>query len=56
MSKADKNNDGLMDFTEFVRYCREHEKKLWFVFDDLDVNKDGNRGCIDVIVQVIHIC
>ena len=41
VSKADTNNDGLMDFSEFVSYCAEHEKKLWLVFNDLDINKDG---------------
>ncbi len=30
-----------MDFSEFVKYCTEHEQKLWLVFNDLDVNKDG---------------
>ena len=45
---GDKNEDGLMDFREFVRYCTEHEKKLWLVFQGLDENKDGEsaRGCM----------
>ena len=38
---GDTNEDGLLDFSEFVKYCSEHEKKLWLVFQRLDVNKDG---------------
>lgn len=44
VSKGDTNNDGLMDFSEFVKYCQEHEKKLWLVFNDLDLNKDGGNN------------
>ena len=38
---GDTNEDGLLDFVEFVKYCTEHEKKLWLVFQRLDTNKDG---------------
>lgn len=41
VSLGDTDNDGLMDFSEFVNYCTEHEEKLWAVFDYLDINKDG---------------
>ncbi len=40
---GDTNDDEVMDFREFVRYCTEHEKKLWLVFQRLDTNKDGER-------------
>ena len=43
VSLGDVDNDGLIDFSEFVNYCTEHEEKLWAVFDYLDINKDGNK-------------
>ena len=38
---GDTNEDGLLDFSEFAKYCTEHEKKLWLVFQNLDTNQDG---------------
>ena len=38
---GDSNDDGLLDFREFMKYCAEHEKKLWLVFQNLDRNQDG---------------
>ena len=40
-----------MDFSEFVNYCSEHEKKLWLVFTDLDINKDGECMLKIIILQ-----
>lgn len=42
-SSGDKNRDGVLDFTEFASYLKEHEKKLWLTFKSLDKNNDGNR-------------
>lgn len=41
VAMGDTNDDGLLDFSEFVKYCTEHEKKLWLVFQNLDTNQDG---------------
>lgn len=38
---GDKDKDNYIDFKEFLNYCVEHEKKLWLVFQAMDVNKDG---------------
>lgn len=37
----DKNKDGGLDFSEFSRYLKEHEKKLRLTFKSLDKNNDG---------------
>lgn len=46
MATGDKNRDGVLDFIEFARYLKEHEKKLWLTFKSLDKNDDGNRFTI----------
>lgn len=38
---GDSDDDGLLNFREFMKYCAEHEKKLWLVFQNLDKNQDG---------------
>lgn len=43
VATGDKNRDGVLDFPEFARYLKEHEKKLWLTFKSLDKNNDGNR-------------
>ena len=40
---GDKDKDDYIDFREFLNYCVEHEKKLWLVFQAMDVNKDGKQ-------------
>uniref|UniRef100_A0A6Q2X5M0 EF-hand domain-containing protein n=1 Tax=Esox lucius TaxID=8010 RepID=A0A6Q2X5M0_ESOLU len=44
VSSGDKNKDGGLDFNEFSKYLKEHEKKLRLTFKSLDKNNDG---CID---------
>ena len=41
---GDKDKDNYIDFREFLNYCVEHEKKLWLVFQAMDVNKDGRHN------------
>ena len=41
---GDKDEDGKIDFKEFLNYCVEHEKKLRLVFQAMDTNKDGKNG------------
>uniref|UniRef100_A0A3B1KE33 EF-hand domain-containing protein n=1 Tax=Astyanax mexicanus TaxID=7994 RepID=A0A3B1KE33_ASTMX len=43
VTTGDRNRDGVLDFTEFTRYLKEHEKKLWLTFKSLDKNNDGNQ-------------
>lgn len=43
VATGDKNSDGVLDFTEFAKYLKEHEKRLWLTFKSLDKNNDGNR-------------
>lgn len=40
---GDQNKDGSLDFNEFTRYLKEHEKKLLLTFKSLDKNDDGRR-------------
>ncbi len=41
--KGDTDNDGLINFAEFVEYIIDHEKKLKLAFKTLDSNKDGEK-------------
>lgn len=43
VSSGDQNKDGCLDFTEFSKYLKEHEKKLRLTFKSLDRNNDGRR-------------
>lgn len=40
---GDQNKDGSLDFNEFTKYLKEHEKKLRLTFKSLDRNDDGRR-------------
>ena len=42
---GDRNEDGMIDFGEFVAYIAEHEKKLKLAFKTLDIKKDGQHYC-----------
>uniref|UniRef100_A0A3Q3A9N1 Solute carrier family 25 member 24 n=1 Tax=Kryptolebias marmoratus TaxID=37003 RepID=A0A3Q3A9N1_KRYMA len=44
ISSGDQNKDDGLNFNEFSKYLRDHEKKLLLTFKSLDKNKDG---CID---------
>lgn len=44
MKAGDKDQDGQLDFEEFVHYLRDHEKKLRLVFKSLDKKNDGTES------------
>ncbi|KAB5535700.1 hypothetical protein PHYPO_G00121020 [Pangasianodon hypophthalmus] len=48
LATGDKNRDGVLDFTEFARYLKEHEKKLWLTFKSLDKNNDGRLDACEI--------
>uniref|UniRef100_A0A0B7AA15 EF-hand domain-containing protein n=1 Tax=Arion vulgaris TaxID=1028688 RepID=A0A0B7AA15_9EUPU len=39
--KYDKDSDGQINFDEFVKYVKEHEKDLMSYFKNIDTNSDG---------------
>lgn len=41
IDKHDTDDDGELDFNDFVKYVLEHEKKLKVSFSSVDHNKDG---------------
>ncbi|XP_074174998.1 uncharacterized protein LOC109455135 isoform X1 [Rhinolophus sinicus] len=43
---GDTNDDSKLDFKEFVRYLKDHEKKMRLAFNSLDKNNDGVYGCV----------
>ncbi|KAL7851037.1 hypothetical protein AOLI_G00213930, partial [Acnodon oligacanthus] len=48
VTTGDKNKDGVLDFSEFARYLKEHEKKLWLTFKSLDKNDDGRLDICEI--------
>lgn len=43
---GDTNADSGLDFKEFLRYLKDHEKEMRLAFNSLDLNKDGVYVCI----------
>uniref|UniRef100_A0A673ALM6 EF-hand domain-containing protein n=1 Tax=Sphaeramia orbicularis TaxID=375764 RepID=A0A673ALM6_9TELE len=48
VSSGDQNKDGSLDFNEFTKYLKEHEKKLRLTFKSLDRNNDGRIDASEV--------
>ncbi|KAG7485134.1 calcium-binding mitochondrial carrier SCaMC-1-like isoform X1 [Solea senegalensis] len=45
---GDTNHDGVLDFEEFTRYLRTHEKQLKLMFRSLDRNNDGRIDATEI--------
>ncbi|KAM9823608.1 mitochondrial adenyl nucleotide antiporter SLC25A24-like [Neosynchiropus ocellatus] len=48
VSSGDQDKDNSLDFSEFSRYLKEHEKKLRLTFKSLDQNQDGRIDVAEV--------
>lgn len=48
VSSGDQNKDGTLDFSEFTKYLKEHEKKLRLTFKSLDKNNDGQIDASEI--------
>ncbi|XP_036377021.1 calcium-binding mitochondrial carrier protein SCaMC-1 [Megalops cyprinoides] len=48
ISSGDSDKDEGLDFTEFARYLREHEKKMLLTFKSLDKNNDGRIDSTEI--------
>ncbi|KAF5911064.1 hypothetical protein HPG69_001029 [Diceros bicornis minor] len=53
-STGDINKDGKLDFEEFMKYLKDHEKKMKLAFKSLDKNNDGKIEASE-IVQSLQI-
>ncbi|XP_024134505.1 calcium-binding mitochondrial carrier protein SCaMC-1 isoform X1 [Oryzias melastigma] len=48
ISAGDKNKDEFLDFGEFSKYLKDHEKKIQLVFKSLDKNNDGTINISEI--------
>uniref|UniRef100_A0A5F8GGZ3 Solute carrier family 25 member 24 n=1 Tax=Monodelphis domestica TaxID=13616 RepID=A0A5F8GGZ3_MONDO len=46
---GDTNRDDQLDFEEFTKYLRDHEKKMKLAFKSLDKNNDGQIEASEVV-------
>lgn len=48
VTAGDTNQDGVLDFEEFMQYLRDHEKQLKHMFRSLDKNNDGHIDATEI--------
>uniref|UniRef100_A0A665VBE7 Solute carrier family 25 member 24 n=1 Tax=Echeneis naucrates TaxID=173247 RepID=A0A665VBE7_ECHNA len=48
VSSGDQDKDDKLDFSEFSKYLKEHEKKLQLTFKSLDKNNDGRIDFMEI--------
>ncbi|XP_030630200.1 calcium-binding mitochondrial carrier protein SCaMC-1-like [Chanos chanos] len=48
VASGDQNKDGSLDFNEFSKYLKDHEKKLRLAFKSLDKNNDGRIDASEI--------
>lgn len=48
LSSGDQDKDDGLDFNEFSKYLKEHEKKLRLTFKSLDKNNDGRIDFMEI--------
>ncbi|GLD49583.1 calcium-binding mitochondrial carrier protein SCaMC-1 isoform X1 [Lates japonicus] len=48
ISSGDQDKDDGLDFSEFSKYLKEHEKKLRLTFKSLDKNNDGRIDFMEI--------
>ncbi|XP_075414974.1 mitochondrial adenyl nucleotide antiporter SLC25A24-like isoform X2 [Tenrec ecaudatus] len=46
---GDVNKDGMLDFEEFMKYLKDHEKQMKLAFTSLDKNNDGNIDALEIV-------
>ncbi|XP_068178467.1 mitochondrial adenyl nucleotide antiporter SLC25A23-like [Antennarius striatus] len=52
---GDTNQDGVLDFEEFVQYLQANEKQLKIVFHSLDGNEDGEVDASEIQRSLLSI-
>ncbi len=53
--KGDTDQDGLINFAQFVTYIVDHEKKLELAFKTLDSNEDGEAKNGRALQDWVHV-
>lgn len=54
ISSGDQDQNEGLDFNEFSKYLKEHEKKLKLTFKSLDKNNDGELPTLPL--NLVFIC